>query len=198
MFGGIKWQSTTLPPADSQFLDTRKWGVRVIAQWFRLPPHKIGDLTDSKYANIESQNIEFVTDCLMPWIVNLEQQANIKLIGRNNRGKFYTKLNVNALLRGDSGQRAIAYKEGIQNAYLCPNDIRELEDMNPIPDVSADKYYMQSQMIPIDLLTEKLKADIERIKNPPAPAVQPQQDAQPNDQATKTQNLLKLMTREKE
>nr|WP_243120229.1 phage portal protein [Caloramator sp. E03] len=41
------------------------------------------------------------------------------------------------------------YAIGRQNGWLSPNDIRELEDMNPIPDgQGGDIYLVNGNMIP--------------------------------------------------
>jgi HK97 family phage portal protein len=196
MFGGLKWQSLTMPMQDAQFLENRKWQIEDIARWFRIPPHKIGDLEHAKYANIEQQSIEFVTDCLMPWVVNMEQMANSKLIGRNNQGKLFTKINVNALVRGDMATRYAAYGIAKDKGLMSTNDIRELEDLNPVP--GGDDYYVQMQMIPIDMVRDLLNAKIKQTSQPPAqnaPAQSDQQsgDGQSSDQAT--QNLLRVITR---
>jgi HK97 family phage portal protein len=41
----MKWQQTGLPPEDSQFVEQKQLTPTEIARWFRVPPHKIGDLT---------------------------------------------------------------------------------------------------------------------------------------------------------
>lgn len=47
-------------------------------------------------------------------------------------GKDYqVKFNANGMMRGDSTARASFYTAQIQNGAISPNEIRELEDMNP-------------------------------------------------------------------
>lgn len=141
------------PLEDLQFLESRKFQVTEIARWFRVPPHKLGDLERATFTNIEHQSLEFVTDTLVPWISRLETEAQIKLIGRNNRaGRLYTKINVAGLLRGDIKSRYEAYGTGRDKGWLSANDIRELEDMNPVP--GGDEYLVQSQMVPQDMLRD--------------------------------------------
>jgi phage portal protein BeeE len=64
---------------------------------------------------------------------------------------FYVKFSVDGLLRGAYKERMDGYSTGIQNGIFSPNDVRELEDMNPIDSPAADKYYFNGNMLPIEL-----------------------------------------------
>ena len=52
------------------------------------------------------------------------------------------KLNVDGLLRGDYQSRMNGYSVGRQNGWLSANDIREMEDMNPIPAEEGWELYL--------------------------------------------------------
>lgn len=149
---GMKYERIGIPPEDAQFLESRNFQVRDIARWYRVPPHKIADLSDAKWANIEQQAIDFVGDAIVPWVTRIEQEANIKFFGRNNRGTMYTKLNVSALLRGDQKARYDSYAVGRQWGWLNANDVRGLEDMNPLPKGQGDQYLVPANMTTPDLL----------------------------------------------
>ena len=161
--GGMEAKILEQPLAALQFLESRKFQVSEIARWFRVPPHKLADLDRATFSNIEHQALEFVTDTLVPWISRLETEAQIKLVGRNNRmGRVYTKINVAGLLRGDIKSRYDAYGVGRDKGWLSANDIRAMEDMNPVS--GGDEYLVQSQMVPQDMLRE-----INERKPEPAP-----------------------------
>jgi HK97 family phage portal protein len=152
---GLKWQSLGMPMTDAQFLENRKFQVTDIARWFRVPPHKLADLERATFSNIEQQSIEFVQDTIMPWAIRLEQEANRKLFGQNREG-FFTKLNLNSLLRGDAESRFKAYAIGRQWGWLSANAILELEDMNPIGP-QGDVY-----LAPVNMVNAKQFTDGER------------------------------------
>lgn len=147
---GMTYERIGIPPEDAQFLESRNAQVRDLCRWFRVPPHKVADLADAKWANIEWQSIDFVTDAIVPWVCRMEQEANAKLFGRNNRGVLYTRLQIAALLRGDMKARYDSYAVGRQWSWLSANDIRELEDMNPIP--NGDLYIVPANMTTLALL----------------------------------------------
>ena len=179
---GMEYQSITQPLDDMQFLESRKFQVSEIARWFRVPPHKLADLERATFSNIEHQALEFVTDTLVPWITRLETEAQIKLIGRNNRmGRVYTKINVAGLLRGDLQSRYSAYATARQWGWLSANDIRGLEDMNPVP--GGDEYYAPMNMVPSDMLRE---INEPKPEPQPLPLAEPEAEpAQPTMRAVK-------------
>lgn len=129
---GMKYQAIGVPPEDAQFLETRNHQVLDVCRWFRVPPHKLAQLERATHTNIESQNIEFVTDCLMPWATRMEEEGNAKLF-IDGEDDLYTKFNMNALLRGDSKARAELYKTLWGVGAYDIDEIRALEDKNPLP-----------------------------------------------------------------
>ena len=148
---GMEWQSYGMPLKDAEFLMGRKFSVTEICRWFGVPPHKVADLERATYSNIEQQSIEVVTDSLMPWILPLEQEADAKLISTRNRSLFYTKMTVNALLRGDSIARGEYYNKMRNMGAISADEIRELEEMNPIgSSKGGDKYIVQGQYVPLE------------------------------------------------
>lgn len=139
---GAVFKATTVHPDEAQHLETRKHQIREVCRWFRVPPHKVADLEDAHFTNIEHQEIEYVTDTILPWVVRFEQEANRKLISPALRERRYTKMNVDGLLRGDSKSRNEAYKIAREAGFRSANEIRAFEDDNPIDEPWADKYWM--------------------------------------------------------
>ncbi|MBK8123930.1 MAG: phage portal protein [Dokdonella sp.] len=137
--GGMTYKPISIAPNSAQFLETRQHQVLEIARWYKVPPHKIYELTRATYNNVEQHQIEFLTETLVPWIVRLEQEADAKLLGPYQRSRLYTKIKPEALLRGDIKTRYEAYALGRQWGWLSINDVRGLEDMDPIP-AGGDEY----------------------------------------------------------
>lgn len=156
---GMTWTTASIPPEHAQLLGTQEHLVAEAARFLGLPPHKLFDLRRATFSNITEQNIEVVQDGLMPWFVRFEQEAKLKLL---RQPSLYVKHNVTALLRGDPAARATFYRELFNLGVLSPNEIRGLEDMNPIEGESGDVYYIQSNMTTLDL-----------VADPPEPAPAP-------------------------
>lgn len=179
---GMKYERIGIPPEDAQFLESRNHQVRDIARWYRVPPHKLADLSDAKWANIEYQAIDFVTDAVLPWACRMEQEANIKLFGRNNRGTVYTKLNIAGLLRGDLKSRYDSYAVGRNWGWLSANDVCELEDRNPIP--NGDLY-----LVPANMTTPAILKKGGQQKLAPQPGEAAPNPAEPDENDPKEQPM---------
>jgi HK97 family phage portal protein len=128
---GLKWQSISMPSTDAQWLEGRKYQRSEIAGIYRVPPHLIGDLERATFSNIEHQALDFVVHALMPYLTRIEQRISLQLLTPSERGRLYAKFSVGGLLRGDMNARAQFYTRMVQNGAMSPNEIRELEDMNP-------------------------------------------------------------------
>ena len=144
---GVKYQQIAIPPEEAQFLETRKFQIDEIARLYRVPPHMIGDLEKSSFNNIEQQSLEFVKYTLNPWVVRWEQSLQKALLSDRERKEYFIRFKVDGLLRGDYKSRMEGYAIGRQNGWLSANDIRSLEDINPIEgDEGGDLYLINGSM----------------------------------------------------
>lgn len=126
---GASFKPISIPNDQAQFIESRKFSVSEIARLYRVPPHMIGDVERSTSwgSGIEEQGIGFVTYTLMPWITRLEEALSLLL----PRGQ-YVKFNANALLRGDQKGRYEAYQLAVTNGILTRNEVRLLEELEPL------------------------------------------------------------------
>lgn len=139
---GMKYQQVGIPPEEAQFLETRKFQINEIARLYRIPPHMVGDLEKSSFSNIEQQSLEFVKYTLDPWVIRWEQSLQKALLLPGEKGQYFIKLNVDGLLRGDYQSRMQGYSIGRQNGWYSTNDIREMEDLNPLSDEEGGNLYL--------------------------------------------------------
>jgi HK97 family phage portal protein len=132
--GDAKVNPMTMPFAEMQFLETRKFqGEEIASRWFGLPPHLAGFLDNAHYNNLAEQDRAFVIHSLMPWLIRDEQEMNRKLFTGRDRGRFYVKHNADALLRGDTKSRYEAHSSAIQSGWKTRNEVRADEDLPPLP-----------------------------------------------------------------
>lgn len=148
LFGGAEFAKMGIPPDEAQFLETRRFQVAEIARWYRVPLHMIGDLERATFSNIEHQSTDFVVHTLRPWLTRLEQEFNRKLFPSSAEtgrpASRYLEFNVDGLLRGDVKTRGDYYVRGRQWGWLSANDIRRLENMEPI--AGGDDYLVPLNM----------------------------------------------------
>ncbi|MFR9500656.1 MAG: phage portal protein [Rikenellaceae bacterium] len=141
---GLDYQRISIPPEDAQFIQTRTFEKTEIATIFGVPPHMIADLERSTNNNIEHQGMEYVTYCLMPYLIRLEEEFNRKLLRYDEQDVYYFKFSLKAILRGDMKTRTESYKNLFYIGAMTPNEIRELEDLNRYE--GGDEYYTQTNM----------------------------------------------------
>ena len=149
---GMTFVPLSMPNNEAQFLETRKFQVTEICRIFRVPPHMIGDLERATFSNIERQNISLAVHTIRPWLVRIEQAINKTLIPENEKGRYYAQFNIDGLMRGDYKSRMEGYAIARQNGWMSANDIRALENLNPISEEEGgNAYLVNGNMIPISL-----------------------------------------------
>lgn len=142
---GMTVEKIGVPPEDAQFLETRKFQVHEIARIFGVPLHMIADLDRATFSNIEQQSIDFVTRTIRPWTGRIEQRMGASLIAAVEQERYFVEHVLEGLLRGDIASRYSAYSIGRQWGWLSANDVRVIENMNPVE--GLDQYLMPLNMI---------------------------------------------------
>jgi hypothetical protein len=98
-------------------------------------------MASATFSNIEHQAIEFVTHTLRPWLVRWEQEISRKLFLNDD---FFPEFVVDGLLRGDTKTRYESYRVARETGWLSVNEIRSLENLNPVP--GGDAYIQPLNM----------------------------------------------------
>ena len=158
---GVTFTPIAITNKDAMWIEAGHFSVEEFARWLRIPPHKIQHLLRSTFSNIVAQNIEYVTDTLMPWLIRWEQEIQRKLItpmfGVRTRSPFFAEHVVDALLRGDIETRYRAYAIARNWGWESANSILGLENRNPIGP-QGDVYLVPENM-----------ANAERLLDEPEP-----------------------------
>ena len=139
---GMKYTPISINPNEAQFLETRKFQIDEIARIYRIPPHMIGDLDHATFSNIEEMSLEYVQYTLGPWIARLEQAMVRSLLREKEKQEYFVKFNVDGLLRGNYQSRMQGYAVARQNGWMSANDIRQLENLDRIPEEEGGNLYL--------------------------------------------------------
>lgn len=154
---GVKAKELSGSNESAQFLEARAFQLAEVARAFRVPLHLIGELTRSTFNNIEVQGTEFVQHCLLPHLRRWESAIARDLID-GDVDEFFAEHNVSGLMRGDHATRSAYFVSAIQNGWLSINEVREMENLNPLGP-EGDKHFIQLNMTTLDQAGEQ----------PPAP-----------------------------
>lgn len=86
------------------------------------------------YDSNAQQRQNYITDTLLPFVVQWESEDSYKLPTPQDRAAgVYIHGNVEALLRADPATRFSVYEKAIQNSIMNPDECRAKEEKNPIP-----------------------------------------------------------------
>jgi HK97 family phage portal protein len=169
---GLKWEQITINPNDGQMLETRKFQVEEIARLYRVPLHKLGELSRSTNNNIEHQGIEHNQDALQPWAVRFEQEVNRKLLS----GNYFAEHDFSELERGDAVSQASSIQTLRNIGLVSTNEGRRKLRLNPIStDDGGDIRIVQGANIPLSALVGYT------LPVAPGPAAKPLQSGQSPD-----------------
>lgn len=128
---GWKYQAIQISPNESQFLETNNYTGAECCRIFGPAFAEVfgyetgGTLT---YANIEQRSLDLLTYAADPWLVRIE-----RMLSDLCSSQRYVKFNRGALLRSDLLTRYQAHQIALQNQFMTPNEVREIEDMPPLP-----------------------------------------------------------------
>jgi HK97 family phage portal protein len=131
--GGAKFVATQTDPEASQALESRKFAVEEIARAFNVPLHLLGVPGTASYASVEQNNLQFISMTLRPLAEKVEAAFSRLL-----PGDAFIKFQFGDLLRADLNSRIQSYSVGTQAGFYSTNDIRRLEDMEPVE--NGDQY----------------------------------------------------------
>ncbi len=145
---GGKINSMSITNEDSQFLESRQFQIEEIARIFGVPPVLIGHPTNTMtYASAEQLFLSFATFTIAPWCKRLEQSMNRYLLSDQDRKKYFFEHVMAGLLRGDTQSRFQAYSTARQWGWMNVDEIRALENLNPLPEEKGQLYLQPLNMI---------------------------------------------------
>lgn len=153
---GMEAGTIGINPDDAQLLESRAFSVEEICRWFRVPPFMVGhsEKSTSWGTGIEQQMIGFLTFTLAPWLRRIEQAISKDLLTPAERLRYYPKFSVEGLLRADSQARAGFYSSMVNNGIYTRDEVRELEDREPMGG-NAAVLTVQTALAPLDQLGSK-------------------------------------------
>jgi HK97 family phage portal protein len=145
---GMTWTALGVDPDKSQLLGTINASVKDVARWFKLPPHKLGDDSKTSFNSVEQENLSYQQSTLTPWFIKLREESFDKLLTeREKRLETHTVEEQRlAILAADAETRASFYSQGLLNGWLNRDEVRDFENMNPLPDGEGAKF-----MVPLNM-----------------------------------------------
>lgn len=138
--GGAKLNNSTIPPEQSQLLESRQFAVVDMCRILRVPPHVVYDLGRATWANVESMGIEVVKYSLRPWVEKAEQIMTTTLLTEAEQDQgLYVRYSVDSLLRGDTKTQTSNVLSLVNGGIITANEGRGMLDLGPLDDPTATR-----------------------------------------------------------
>lgn len=143
---GMKFTPLGVSQSDAQFMETREFSVAEISRFTGIPKHMLQTGKESFDSNAQ-QRLNYVTDTLLPYVVQWESEDSYKLPTPQDRDSgVYIRGNVEVLLRADPTTRSNFYEKMIQNSVYNPDECRAKEEKNPIPGGLGKHFFMTKNL----------------------------------------------------
>lgn len=147
----MKYQQLSLTPAETQLLETRRYGVEEIGRWFGVPAVLINHNNATAWGTGIEQIIDgFFKFTVRPALVSLEQAIRKRVLTPAQRARYSVEWNFDGLLRANIKDRMEVYSKAVQNGLKTRNECRQLENDPPI--AGGDSLTAQVNLVPIDML----------------------------------------------
>lgn len=162
---GVDIKTLSVTPVDAQLLEAAKMSDVRICAIFNTLPHLVGVDTGkaATYASVEQFNIMNAVQSVLPMVIMWEQAIQRDLILSD---RYYAKFSMAALLRGDFATRVAGYTAALGAGWMSQDDVRELEDWNPIPNGEGKTYWRPLNWAPLRQLTNPQPAQKTQPGNP--------------------------------
>jgi HK97 family phage portal protein len=141
---GIDIEKISFDPEQSQLDKTRIFQLLEVCRIFRMPPHKLAELSRATFSNIEQQAIEYYTQTLRPWLVRWEQAIVRCCLDPIDEADLYAEHAVEGMLRGDFKTQTEGFAKLLEKGVYSINEVRALLNLNPVE--GGDEHFIQLNM----------------------------------------------------
>ena len=158
LWGGMKWESISVPPEEAQFLQTREMQIEEVARILNINPILLQHFTKTTTwgSGVAQFLVAYGKFTIAPWLDRDEDVMDWDLFSESERGKYYVKYNLNALLRGDLKEQAEILEIERRNGIISANDWLELKDENPLSGPEGNARFVPLNWIPMDQAVNKM------------------------------------------
>ena len=131
---GVKANTLNLSPVDTKLMEVEKITRSKVAMVYNIPPHLLGDYTDTSFSTAEQQMQEFLQLTITPIVQQWEEEFNRKMITPEDYAEGYRfRFDLSSLLRADRKTTAEMNQMAIRGGWRKPNEVRESEGLAPDP-----------------------------------------------------------------
>lgn len=151
--GGMTANNFSNSQVDAQLLDVERITRNRVATVYNLPPHLLGDYTDTSFGTAEQQMMEFLQLTITPIIEQWEEELNRKMLTPEEYAEGYRfRFDVSTLTRTDVKTTAERNQMAIRGGWRKPNEVRA--ELGLAPDPVGDLLMSSRDLIPLRIAVE--------------------------------------------
>lgn len=151
--GGMTATNFANSSVDAQVMNVERITRNRVATVYNLPPHMLGDYTDSSPGNNEQQMLEYLTLTIGPKVEQWEEEFNRKVLTPEMYAEGYRfRFDVTSLTRTDVKTTAERNQMAIRGGWRKPNEVRA--ELGLPPDPVGDLLMSSRDLIPLRIAVE--------------------------------------------
>lgn len=185
---GLKFEPMRMTSVDAQLVEQMHSSDESICTAFGVPAYKVGVGQMPTHDNIDALTQDYYSQCLQVHIESMEAGLDEGLdVPANQR----TELDLNGLIRMDSGKQIETLVAGVRGSVYTPNEGRKRINLKPL--TGGDTVYMQHQDYSIQALAWR---DAQPNPFDPTPTTQPAPAGTEQDSEDQMRMLALLVEKE--
>lgn len=179
---GVTAKSMNLSPVDTKLFEVEKITRSKVAMVYNLPPHLLGDYSDTSFSSQEQQMLEFLMLTMLPIVRAYEQEFDRKLLNKEQRRRgYHFQFDMDAILRADAATQAEVDYKNVRSAIKTVDEIRAKKHLPALPGGIGKKALVSQDLATLEY-TVNVKPDVlARSLREPAPTPEQMEDTPEDD-----------------
>ena len=140
---GIDYQPVSVSPEDAQLLESREFTITEIARFLNISPIKLFQLDEVSYSSMESTQLYYLQDTILPYCKMIEEEFNRKLFKPSEVGKIGVSFNFTRAMQTNRKDQAEYYRTLLTNGILSLNEVRGELGFEKIDSIEGDTHWIQ-------------------------------------------------------
>lgn len=155
----MKWQQSGINPVDAMMVDLLQLTETDVSRFLKIPPGKLavrGGQTGTTTRSVEQEQQDYLSSCLLYWILRLQREADDKLFREDEKGTYFTKFDTSEFqaMAATRKEQAEADRIDILGGVTTINETRRKRGLNHHTDGVGDK-----PLLPLNMTTNPAVLD---------------------------------------
>ena len=131
--GGMQATNLSRSPVDANVLDAERITRNRVATVYGIPPHFLGDYSNSSYSNNEQSQQEFLDMTILPIVTQWQEELNLKLLTWEEiRKGFAFRFDLNGMKKADKATTGEYHQKAIRGGWMKINEVRKIDGLPPV------------------------------------------------------------------